>query len=226
MDLELIGSIAVIVGLLLVFAGYIWLMVRGWKTHWLWGLGLLVPPVALLFLFFQFRRAIAPVGVICLGLVIGVTLPVLTLLGVLAPDLGPYQTTDEKGNVIIILTGWDRTDYSVLKQSPKAIKVVMSNADVTDATLAYIKHMDGLEVLELDNANITDEGLATIGTFKNLKTLKLRNNKQISDAAFREHIVPLPALRIIDVVGTPVTLETQQAWKKAGKGRRFAPAPK
>jgi hypothetical protein len=70
-------TLLILLGLLLILAGYLWLISRAFSRSLLWGVASLLPPLALLFVFSQWRHARSAVGLSALGcipLVVGLTL--------------------------------------------------------------------------------------------------------------------------------------------------------
>src|SRR6187200_1748096 len=63
------GLFVWLAGLGLLLVGWIWLLVRAFRTRILWGLGVLIlPPLGLVFAAKHFRRAVPPVLLLCFGL--------------------------------------------------------------------------------------------------------------------------------------------------------------
>jgi hypothetical protein len=216
MEQVALGIIAL--GALIGTCGHIWLICRGWQVRVLWALVLLFSPLALLFLLFHFRKAIAPVTVMVFGLLVAASPFVYTHL--VKPDLGPFIQTDPDGHLIIGLNGWDRTDYSVLNNYPGVVKLEMANADVTDQTLEHIKDFKELRELDLNRTQVTDAGLAILAKLPKLEVLHMRGTR-VTDAGFKQYLEPLPALMQIDFRDTGVTADTQKEWKKAVHGRKY-----
>lgn len=70
-------ALLIVGGLLLILCGLLWLVLRAFSTGLLWGLGSLLPPVALLFVLRHWQRARGAVllgGLGCIPLVVGLTL--------------------------------------------------------------------------------------------------------------------------------------------------------
>jgi hypothetical protein len=217
MEVNLLAVMAA--GALLSVIGQIWLIVRGWRVHWYWGLSLLfIPPLSLLFLVLHFRKALAPVGLVVLGVAL-VAAPVIYTHSV-KPDLGPFIYTDPDGNLVVGLTGWDRNNYSTLTAYPEVVKLEMANADVSDATLFFIKDCKKIRELDLSRTQVDDDGLAVIAGLPKLEVLHMRGSK-VTDAGFKKHLEPLASLKQIDFRDTGVTLDTQKEWKKAQTGRKY-----
>ena len=70
-------ALLILGGLLLVFAGFVWLISQAFATSLLWGIGSLLPPLTLAFVFSHWRAARRAVVLSCLGampLVVGLSL--------------------------------------------------------------------------------------------------------------------------------------------------------
>lgn len=209
----------VIAGLVALIIGWIALIAAAFRVGKAWGYGaLLMPPVALLFIPKHYGMARRPLLFILWGLIIGSLPYLVSRLGNVFIDLGPYERMVE-GELHLTLTGWDRKDYSVLKARPGTVVLQMANSDVDDATLELILPMAGLKELDLNDTAITDAGLAKLAAFKNLKVLRLRNTK-VTDAAFQKWMASLEHLMEVDVRGTTIAPETIRQWRQAKTGRK------
>ena len=216
--MELVGVALIGTGLLIVAIGYLWLLKRGWQVRGWWVLGLLIPPLPLVFVARHFRKSLGPLVVMAAGAIVFFSPFVISHF--VKPDLGPYVRTDGDGHQIISLNSWDRTDYSIVQQYPAAYKLQMSNPDVTDETLGFIKDLKELRELELDHTKVTDAGLPVIAQLPKLEVLKMRDTK-ITDQGFKDYIDKVESLRWVDMRGTEVSPQTLSAWRKAVKGRKF-----
>ncbi|MDU4252388.1 MFS transporter [Pseudomonas sp.] len=70
-------TLLILLGLLLILAGYVWLIARAFERSLFWGLASLLPPLALLFMLIHWRHARSAValgGLGCIPLVVGLTL--------------------------------------------------------------------------------------------------------------------------------------------------------
>ncbi|WP_152224157.1 MFS transporter [Pseudomonas sp. SCB32] len=70
-------TLLILLGLLLILAGYVWLVMQAFSRSLFWGLASLVPPLALLFVlrhWTQARRAMVLGGLGCIPLVVGLAL--------------------------------------------------------------------------------------------------------------------------------------------------------
>jgi Leucine-rich repeat (LRR) protein len=133
-------------------------------------------------------------------------------------DLGPLERT-VGGELHLTLTGWDRKDYSVLRQKPHVVVLQMANPDVEDQTLGYLAGMDRLRELDLNGSKVTDAGLKELRSLPNLESLRLKDTA-VTDAGFRESLGTMDSLKQLDLRGTRVSREVVQSWKDAKPGRR------
>jgi len=70
-------TLLILLGLLLILAGYVWLIARAFERSLFWGLASLLPPLALLFILVHWRHARSAValgGLGCIPLVVGLTM--------------------------------------------------------------------------------------------------------------------------------------------------------
>jgi hypothetical protein len=208
-----------VVGATLGLIGFLWLVVRAFRTRVWWGLGcLLFPPLAIVFGATQFRKASAPMILFLVGiLLIGGTFGVNYVLSHHV-DLGPRDKLVD-GERHLTLTGWDGTDYSVLQSRPDTVVLQMANPDVTDATLMHLQAMSKLRELDLNDTQVTDAGLPRLSQLPALQILRLRKTK-ISDRAFREYLGDKDTLLEVDLRETEVASKTLREWKARQKERR------
>jgi hypothetical protein len=217
--METAGIYLWFVGIGLAAVGWVWLLIAAFTKNILWGLGVLfVPPLALVFVPVHWRRGLAPFLVVLLG---GGLVGAAFAVGAYAVsrDLGPY-VKDVDGEQTVTLTGWDRKDYSVLKNYPDVAVLQMANPDVTDEVLENLRGMKKLRKLDLGNTQITDRGLAVLRDMPTLEELYLQNTA-ITDAGIRDDLAPLDALKRIDVSGCEhVGDDAVKEWRKAKPGRK------
>ena len=164
----------------------------------------------------EFRKAIAPLGILMLAAVLLVGPAIVSRS--MAVDLGPRETV-VNGELHISLTGWDGESYDFLSARNDTIVLQMGNADVTDDTLDQLTRMTQLRELDLNDSKITDAGLAKIARLQSLTSLRLRGTA-ITDSGFQEHLATMPNLRQLDLRDTAVSPETVSAWKAAGDSRK------
>lgn len=203
-------------GLAVTGVGFLALLVTAFRVRVWWGLLLFVfPPTALVFAAKHFRKAATPLGVVLAGVLITATPPVINRL--LPIDLGPRERVVD-GELHLTLTGWDRKDYSVLRQKPQTVVLQMANPDVDDRTLRYLTGMDRLRELDLNGSRVTDAGLTVLRSIPSLATVRLRDTL-VTDAGFQESLSRMEALKRLDLRGTKVSREAVKAWKDGGSGR-------
>jgi hypothetical protein len=208
-------------GVLLLALAWVWLLVRAFKTHKAWGWCLLLfPPTLLPFLAFRMKRARGPVVLMLLGAVVVTTALLYPQIREHFFPAGEHERMVD-GELHITLTGWDKTDYSLLDERPDAVVLQMANPDVTDETLRHLESMMILKELDLNNTSITDEGLAVVAALPALESLRLANTA-ITDEGFRKHLLGKESLMNLDLTGTKkVASKTLREWKKAREGRKF-----
>lgn len=222
--MEVYLAYAILAGAIVVFAGAIGLIIAAFRTHALWGFGTLFVLGAPFFIMLRWGNARRPVSIMLFGGLVLVTPYVINFASQHFLDLGERDKIVD-GERHLTLTGWDKTDYSVLTARPDTVVLQMANADVTDATLDYLQSMSNLKELDLNDTKVTDAGLAKIKD-KPLVTLRLRNTA-ISDSGFREHLLGLESLMELDLRGTVVLPATFREWKAAKPSRKgLAPSPK
>jgi hypothetical protein len=200
--------------------GWLALLITAFRTRWYWGLGcLLLPPVALVFIAKHFRRSAPSLVVIGLGVLAGVAPYGINLYQRHFVDLGPREKRVD-GELHITLKGWDRSDYSILRQRPGVVVLQMGNADVDDRVLENLRGMDQLRELDLNDTQITDAGLAVLASLPRLEELRLARTK-ITDEGFRQQLAGKESLKKIDLTGTAVKSKTKRDWEKARPGREY-----
>lgn len=215
--MEQIFPYVFLTGLALVGLGFLVLLVVAFRTRFWWGLLVFVfPPAGLVFILRHPRPCVVPATVLFLGVLMAAGPPAVSRL--LPVDLGPRERTVE-GELHLTLTGWDRKDYSVLRQKSHAVVVQMANPDVDDRTLDYLSGMNHLRELDLNHTKVTDVGLRKLREISTLESLKLRDTP-VTDAGFRESLGAMTSLRQLDLSGTRVSRELVQAWKDGKPGRR------
>jgi hypothetical protein len=220
MDIEKTGFYLLIGGAVLVLVGWIALLTRAFRTRWYWGVScLLLPPVALLFIAKHFRRAAPALVVIGLGVVVGALPYGFNLYQRYFVDLGPREKRVD-GELHITLTGWDRSDYSLLGQRPEVVVLQMANSDVDDRVLENLRGMEQLRELDLNDTQITDAGLAVLAELPRLEELRLARTK-ITDDGFQRQLAGKESLKKIDLTGTAVKGKTKRDWKNAQRGREY-----
>lgn len=222
--MEVYLAYAILAGAMIVFAGAMGLIIAAFRTHALWGFGTLFLIGAPFFILLRWPNAKRAVSIMLFGGLVLVTPYVINFASQHFLDLGERDKLVD-GERHLTLTGWDKTDYSVLAARPDTVVLQMANADVTDATLDHLHSMSKLKELDLNDTRVTDAGLAKIRD-KPLVTLRLRNTS-VTDAGFRENLLGLDSLMELDLRGTAVLPATFREWKAAKQGRKgLAPSPK
>jgi hypothetical protein len=207
-------------GLAVASLCWVWLLVRAFRQDWRWGVSSLVfPPAGLAFAARHPRRAAAPFILIVLALLVTATPAVYTLYVQL--DLGPRKKLVD-GQEHLTLTGWDRTDYSILKLERDVVVLQMANPDVTDQSLEPLKEMKGLQELDLNGTQVTDAGIRLLKELPALARLRLARTK-ITDEGFHDSLFAKDSLMQLDLRNTKVARDTIKAWRQAKSGRHAMP---
>lgn len=207
---------ALLAGVVLFVAGYIWLVARGFRQKTGWGMALLAPPwlpQALVFGAKHPKPARWPFLVMFLGVLLLAIPYVLNLVNRYFIDLEPFEQV-VAGERHVTLTGWARKDYdATIRKRPDVVVLQMANADVTDETLKSLEGLDRLKELDLSKSAITDEGLAILAQLPALESLRL-SDTAITDEGFHEHLMGLKKLKELDLRRTEVKSSTVRDWKK------------
>jgi hypothetical protein len=205
---EQIGVVLIFLGLGLLIAGLGSLALRGIPV--LLGRG-------------SARRLRWSMALIAGGLVVG-ALPFVWQKAYLAiVGLGPRERVVE-GSPAVVLTGWDRDDYSFLANRPAIEILEMANPDVTDATLDLLAALPRLKELTLNDTQITDAGLAKLAALPALEILRVARTQITPDGVKAFLTTPPPQLSQLDVSGCGIPASTLRAWKNAapsGTDRRY-----
>ncbi len=208
-----------IAGGILTALGWVWLVVRAFRTAILWGLGVLVmPPLAVMFLVRRPERAAAPVGTVLLGLML--TCGVLGFNRLAQPSKEAV-TQSVNGQTVGTLTGATATDAAAyLRANPGLTVVQMANrTDLSDDTLKLLTDLPELRELDLNDTPITDAGLATLATLPKLESLRIARTRVTADGVTK-HILGNPRLKQIDVSGLGIPAKALREWKNADPTNR------
>lgn len=160
------------------------------------------------------RRMRRPLALVVAGLVIGV-MPFVWQEAYLAiVGLGPRERIVE-GSPAVVLTGWDRDDYSFLSERPEIEILEIANPDVTDTTLDLLVPLPRLKELTLNDSQITDVGLAKLQSCPALEILRIARTRVTAEGvkAFLES--PPVRLSQLDVSGCGVPTSFLRDWKNA-----------
>lgn len=175
-----------------------------------------VAAMGLLWLPFRFRRPKVPLLLLVCGLAIAAAPSAISRLFPINLDEIEKIVNDERH---LTLTGWNKKDYSLLKQKTDAVILNMGNPDVTDDTLILLADFKKLKTLDLCDTKVTDAGLARLEQLPALDTLHLERTA-VTDAGVLQHLKDHPTLRVLWVRATKVTPEAAEEFKAAKKGRR------
>lgn len=208
----------IVTGVALVIIGYLWAVVRAFRAAIGWGVGVLFLAGLPVFAVFRWKRAGAPVLLMLVGAAAAGTTVALNRLGVFV-DLGPHEKLLADGRHLT-LTGWDRSDYSVLLAKPDTVVLQMANADVTDAVVDFVAAMDELREIDLSGTAITDKSLQLLAGLPSLRVIRLRHTG-VTDDGFRNSVLPVAWLTDLDVRDTGVSPKTAREWKSARDGRNI-----
>ncbi len=189
----------IITGLCAVGIGMVWLLIRLFRR----GRPLL-------------RRIAAPMVLVLVGVAIAAAPPII---GRFVPiDLGPRDKI-VNGERHLTLTGWDRKDYTCLRQKADAVLLQMANADVTDEVVALLADFRNLRELDISDSKITDRALEQVVKLPALETLYL-NRTVVTGAGVEKYLTKHRTLKVIWLRGTSVSKDTADAVKAGKPGRK------
>ena len=203
------------IGVVLIFAGLA-LVVAGLVSGAIHGVPVLLGRAPAK----QLRRSLALVAG---GLIVGATPFVWQESYLAIVGLGPRERVVEESPAVV-LTGWDRDDYSFLAERPEIEILEMANPDVTDATLDLLDALPRLKELTLNDSQITDAGLAKLAALPALEILRVARTPITPDGVKAFLAAAPPQLSQLDVSGCGIPTSTLRAWKNAappGTERRY-----
>jgi hypothetical protein len=204
-------------GVIVAGLAWIWLIARAFRQRPAWGWSSLVlPPAGLAFAMRYRRRAVAPLVLFILAMLIA-AVPAIYILCVRL-DLGPRDKIVD-GQRHITLTGWDRNDYSILSLIKDASVLQMANPDVTDQVVEKLRDMKELRELDLNRTQVTDAGLKALRELPVLEKLRLAWTK-ITDEGFHNELSTKRSLTELDLQHTAVSRESIKAWHDSAPGRK------
>ena len=207
------GSYCLLLGFALVVIGWLWFVVRAYRTQRVWGVGcFFFPPAGIIFAAKHFSRVRWPLGIMGNGLILMAATFGLSYYLATHANLGERLKT-VNGEQHLTLTGWDQKDYSLIREHQNLVVLQMANSDVTDQTLIHLEKLSQLRELDLNSSQITDDGLAQLAKLPALQILRLRKTK-VTDAGFQQHLLPLEKLAEVDMRETSVASKTLRDWKK------------
>ena len=217
MRTEDLFEILFLMGLPITLLGLAWLLVVAWRISVRWGLltTLLYPAMILPHTIRHWPRTKPPVIVAVFGLVLMSIPPAYTRF--VPVDLGEYDQM-VSGERHLTLTGWNKSDYSVLAARPDTVVLQMANEDVTDETLRYLATLQTLRVLDLSDTKVTDAGLERLKENPKLESVRVARTV-VTDTGFDKVFDKLPALKQLDVSGSKITADRVQKWLDANPDR-------
>ncbi|RLS33854.1 MAG: hypothetical protein DWH79_05910 [Planctomycetota bacterium] len=196
---EQIGAVLIFAGLFLAVSGMLVLLGRGLRV---------------LFKRTDRRRLLGPLVVMVAGLLVGAAPLVYQRVYIAIVGLGERERVVD-GRKALVLTGWDRPDYTILASKGDVEILEMGNPDVTDETLEALSAMHNLRELTLNDTQITDAGLMTLQRFQNLESLRIARTAVTPDGVQALLADPPPHLREIDVTGNGIPTSILRKWKNA-----------
>ena len=199
---EQVGVVLVFLGLFLVLSGSLVLVGRSLRV--------LLGKV-------DRRRLLGPLLLVSTGLVVGAAPFVAQRAWMAIVGLGERERIVD-GRRALVLTGWDRPDYSILASKRDVEILEMGNGNVDDATLDLLAGMERLRELTLNDTKITDAGLVKLKALPNLESLRIARTAVTADGV-RTFLEDAPeGLREIDVSGNGIPTSILRTWKNAAKG--------
>lgn len=216
-----------IAGNALALIGYLWLVIRAFGTSLGWGLGtLILAPVGLVYALLHFRRALWPLVLILVGVILASSPIILNLV---AGEKVQVTAQEEKktitvpdGTIVVeervTLTGATREEYTKLAGKSFAV-VQWANPDVTDADVAALKGMTSLREIDLNGTQVTDATLKLLAELPALEVVRIARTK-VTPEGVETHLLSRPKLKEIDVRGVKVPRATMQKWKDADRDNR------
>jgi hypothetical protein len=204
---EQIGAVLVFVGLFLATSGLLVFIGRS---------------VRVLLGRTERRRLLGPAALLAAGLVIGAIPFATQRLYFSIVGLAERERVVD-GRAALVLTGWDRSDYSILATKPGVEILEMGNADVTDETLDLLAGLPKLRELTLNDSRITDEGLGKLRALARLESLRIARTAVTPEGVAAFLADAPPHFREIDVTGNNVPTSILRKWKNAAATGDGAP---
>lgn len=210
-----------IAGLAVVAVGYLWLVVRAFRTGFWWGVAtiLLGPLGGLVYFLAHFARAAAPLGVMLLGGLVAVAPLVYTNL---VPPPKVVVTEEKDGEKRGTLTGATESDLVEYLKANRDLGVLQmaGRKEVTDEVLAeHVRGMPNLRELDVNDTPITDKGLEALASLPKLEALRIARTKATPEGV-QTHVLSLKGLKSIDVGGLNVPAKALREWKNADPENR------
>ena len=215
---EQTGFIILVVGVGLVAVGYLWLVVRAFRTGTWWGSAtvLLAPIGVPVYAGAHWRRALLPVAVALVG---GLVAASPIVINRLVPAKKEEIKNVTPGETDLTVTGLTGYDYASLRSKTDLTVLQMANSDVTDATVEHLQGLANLKRLDLSDTAVTDASIPLLAALPALEDVKLARTK-VTDAGVKKLLAEAKRLRAIDVRGTDAKTATLRDWKNADKDNR------
>lgn len=221
---ELVGVTLLFAGLLLLLTG-LGLLIRLARkiSGWLIAAVVLltVPLGPLVYGITHFKKAKTPLILVLLGLITG-AMPFAFSHGYeLVFGLGERERMIN-GERHLVLTGWDRPDYSILGLRKDVVVLELANPNVSDATLELLLPLTRLRELTLNDSAVSDQGLATLKKLPALESLRLARTKITAEGMAEFLATPPAKLKELDVSGNEIPASALRKWKNQdAENRRY-----
>jgi hypothetical protein len=210
-----------IVGLAIVAIGYLWLVIRAFRTGVWWGLATIVlgPLGGLVYFLAHYGRAAAPLGVMLLGGLVAVAPVVYTNL---VPPPKEAVTEEKDGEKRGTLTGATESDLVEYLKANRDLAVLQmaGRKELTDEVLAeHVRGMPNLRELDINDTAITDKGLEVLASLPKLEAVRIARTK-VTPEGVQKHVLTLKGLKNIDVSGLNVPAKVLREWRNADPENR------
>ncbi len=212
---EVVGVGLLFGGLFLLVVGLLWLIIQAYRSSGILLAVLLVlttPLGPLIYGLIHFRKSMRPLLLILAGLFVG-AVPFAFSHGLeLLMGLGERERI-LAGERHLVLTGWDRPDYSILSSRSDVVVLEMGNPNVNDETLKLLLPLTKLRELTLNDSVISDEGLKLLRQLPALESLRVARTK-ITKEGVSDFLTDPPAkLKELDVSGNSIPASALRKWK-------------
>lgn len=212
---EVVGVGLLFGGLLLLVVGLLWLIVQAYRSSGVLLSALLIltsPLGPLVYGLIHFRKSLKPLVVILAGLLIGAA-PFAFSHGLeLLMGLGERERIIA-GERHLVLTGWDRPDYSILSSREDVAVLEMANPNVNDETLKLLLPLTKLRELTLNDSVISDDGLKLLRQLPALESLRIARTKITKEGVVEFLADPPAKLKELDVSGNSIPASALRKWK-------------
>lgn len=212
---EVVGVGLLFSGLLVLVIGLVWLIIQAWRSSGILVAALLtltIPLGPLVYGLIHFRRSLRPLLLILAGLVIG-AIPFAFSHGLeLLLGLGERERIIA-GERHLVLTGWDRPDYSILSSRTDVVVLEMGNPNVDDQTLKLLLPLTRLRELTLNDSAVSDEGLRLLQQLPALESLRVARTKITKEGVVEFLADPPEKFKELDVSGNSIPASALRKWK-------------